>query len=298
VVTGLFLSYNYQGNNIDQLTTPFTPKKFETFTKILENNFTVYSLPIRYEYVKTHIDVYTISPKDNYNYFHYFWNPIEVTFGKMFLHQKSRNTTASLLDVLKRIVRIPANDSDMRKMLPFGYYVHAISKCKQDAFAETMSFILKLRSNLLQSGIEDSHISQSKVSLCQRYQFWKIAKLHIDAGDYARRRFGLIESGIIYLWNGWKYRLDSWNDTVEAEKQIFSAFKPISIEGNVVVVFYIDLALKFVCLCIFLCECIKHIIIWISHIAGLVFTELRAGCARCFIGSSSTIVERFKLELD
>jgi len=56
VVAGLFLSYNYQGNNIDQLTSPFTPKKFETFSQILENNFTVYLLPIRYYFVTTYID--------------------------------------------------------------------------------------------------------------------------------------------------------------------------------------------------------------------------------------------------
>jgi len=99
----------------------------------------------------------------------------------------------------------------------------------------------------------------------------------------------LIESGIVGLWNGWENRLESWNDTVEAEKQISSAFKPISIEGNVVVVFYIDLALKLACLCIFLCECIKRIIIWFRRIAGLVFTELKLTCVRCFGGLKSIV---------
>jgi len=161
-------------------------------------------------------------------------------------------TTDSLFDDLNRIVKIIANYSDMHTMLPFVYYVDTISKRKQDVFVETESFILKMRYKLLKTYIEESHISQSLVALGQVYQFWKIARLQVTAEDYARRRFGLIESGIVHLWNGWKNRLESWNDTTEAEKQIVSAFKPISIEGNVVVVFYIDLAFKLACLCIFL----------------------------------------------
>jgi len=299
VYAGLFLSYNYQGNNIDQLTTPFTPKKFETFIEILANNLTVYSLPIEYELMKSQIPIviFNRGPKLAYNHVTSYWNPIEVTFGKMYVHKNSENTTNNLQHVLKRIVKIPASVLEMQNMLPFKYYVDTISKGRRDVFVETLSYILKLRSNLLQSHVEASQISQSKVAFGQLYQFWRFRKLQIDAEDYSRRRFGLIESGIMHLWNGWKNRLEAWNDTVEAEKQIVSAFKPISIEGNVVVIFYMDLALKLVCLCIFLCECIKQIIVWISHIVGLVLTELRVGCARCF-GRSNTIVERFKLELD
>jgi len=121
-----------------------------------------------------------------------------------------------------------------------------------DVFVETKSFILKLRYNLLKGHIEDSQISQSKVALGQMYQFWKIARLQINAEDYARRRFGFIDSGIIHLWNAWKNRLESWKDTVEAEKLIDSEFKPISIEGNVIVVFNIDIAFKLAFLGIFL----------------------------------------------
>jgi len=51
VLAGLFLSYNYQGTNIDQLTSPFFPKKLESFDEIFAQNFTVYSLPIVYKYL-------------------------------------------------------------------------------------------------------------------------------------------------------------------------------------------------------------------------------------------------------
>jgi len=297
VFAGLFLTNNYKGNNIDQLTSPFSPKKFETFGEILANNFTVYSLPIWYEVIKSEMPALLSSLRPNEVYTHYnkfYWNTVEVTFGKMYPHQKSRNGTDELEELLKRIAKIPANLSEMQNMIPFGYYVDAISKRKFDVFADTMSFIQKLRSNLLKAHIEDTQVSQSKVAFGQMFQFWEIAKLQVDAEDYARRRFGLIESGIIYLWNGWKNRLESWNDTVEAEKLISSAFKPISIEGNVVVVFYIDLAFKLACLCVFLCECVKYLKISICHVTGIVLTELKSTCVRCFVGLKS-IVEALKI---
>jgi len=205
VLTGLFLSYNYQGNNIDQLTSPFAPKKFETFSEILANNFKVYSLPKRYKLLRSEMPLSQFRPEEDYGYFNqFYWNPIEVTFGKIYLHQKSRNTTRSIKAFLKKIVKIPANHSEMINMLPLKYYIDTISKCNQDVFAETMSYILKLRTSLLQGNIEDSDISKSKVAFGQMYHFWKISNMQMIAEDYARRRFGLIESGIVRLWNVWK----------------------------------------------------------------------------------------------
>jgi len=169
-------------------------------------------------------------------------------------------------------------------MLPLSYYVEVISKCKQDVFAETMPYVLKLRSNILKSHIEESRISQSKIAFGQMYQFWKIGIYHFTAEDYARRRFWMIESGKIHLWNAWKNWLESWNDTVEAAKQISTGFKPISIESNVVVVFYIDLAFKLAGLCIFLCECFKYFNISFSRVTGLMIAELRVLFVRCFRG--------------
>jgi len=64
-----------------------------------------------------------------------------------------------------------------------------------------------VRANLLKGHIEYLHISQSKVAFGQMYQFLRFRMLQVTAEDYARRRLGLIESGIIYLWNAWKNRV-------------------------------------------------------------------------------------------
>jgi len=58
---------------------------------------------------------------------------------------------------------------------------------------------------------------------------------------------------------------------------ISSEFIPISMEGNVVVVFYVDFAFELSF------ERIKLFILSISHIAELVFTELKATCDRCIV---------------
>jgi len=93
VLAGLVLSYNYQGNNIDQLTSPFAPTKFLTFSKILANNFTIYSLPTRYEFFKSTLPNTDEDPEMFYRFNWRYWNVYEATFGRMYLYQKSRNTT-------------------------------------------------------------------------------------------------------------------------------------------------------------------------------------------------------------
>jgi len=256
VLTGLFLNYNYQGNNIDQLTSPLELKKYETFDEILGNNLTIYSLPIFYEWL--HADIarpYPRTPKDYFNDRIKIWTISHVRFGRLFYHIKSKYSGESQRHILAPIIKIPTNFSEMKIMLDLSYYVETISKCGQEAYADTLPFVDKLRSKLQ---IDKSLISQSKIAVGQMYHLWHFECLQMTAEEYARRRFGLIESGLVGIWNEWKYHLESWNDTVQEAKQVSSLVKPLSLKGNLVVVFYVDLALKSLCLFIFVCEGIKY----------------------------------------
>jgi len=120
----------------------------------------------------------------------------------------------------------------MKSMIQFSYYVETISKCGQEAFADTLPFVDKLRLNL---HIDKFQISQSKIAIGQMYQLWYFKSLQMTAEEYTRRRFGIIESGLVHIWNEWKYHRESWNDTVQQEKQISSLMKPLSLNGNLVV---------------------------------------------------------------
>jgi len=252
VLTGMFLSYNYQGNNIDQLTSPFELKKFETFEQILSNNLTVYSLPIQYEELQLLLADPNMGVIEYYDTWKGLWTVNELKFGKMYYHQKIKQTEESLRAILKPIVKIPTDFEEMKTMAEFEYYVNVISKCGKVAFADVFSFVEKLRSKL---HVDKRQISQSKVAFGQMHQLWWFYKLQLTAKDYARRRFGIIEFGLVHIWNEWKYHLELWNDTVQAAKQDSSTAKPLSLKGNLVVVFYVDLTLKTACLIVVALEC-------------------------------------------
>jgi len=275
VLTGVFLSNNYQGNNIDQLTSPLQLKKYETFDEILENNLTVYSLPIRYEILQgdiTSSDVDFLGPQEFFNDRILDWTINDVKFGKMYFHRKIQHSGEGKRPVLEPIIKIPTNFLEMKNLLQLIYYVETISKCGQEAFVDTLPFVDKLRSKMQ---VDKSQISQSKTAFGQMYQLWFFERFQYPAEEYARRRFWLIESGLVYIWNEWKYRVESWNDTVQAAKQVSSPAKPLSMNGNLVVVFYVDLSLKSVCLVVFACECAKYAKKFLSRAAVFMLVGLK-----------------------
>jgi len=153
-------------------------------------------------------------------------------------------------------------------MIERSYYLKTISKCGQEVYADTLPFVYQLRSKL---NIDKFQISQSKIALGQMYHLWYFYHLQHTAEMYSRRRFGIIESGLVHVWNEWKYRLEWWNDTVQKAKEVSALVKPLSLNGNLVVVFYVDLSLKSLCLFLFVCECIKYLK---SLVARTIFSVL------------------------
>jgi len=234
----------------------------ETFEEILSNNLTIFSLPVLYDDYMEQIKVYgfIFSP----------WGPADSKFGTAYLQRKRGEVDEN---ELKRIIKVPSdsNSTEQVAMLSMEYYADAISKCGRDVFADTLSNVNILRSKMLARNVEDGQIAKSKVSFGQIYQDWIITDFQTSAETYATRRFGLIQSGLIQVWNEWKYRLESWNDTVETAKQISESVKPISIRDNIIVVFYVDLSFKGFCVIMFLCECIKYLHISYSCITISVY---------------------------
>jgi len=250
VLMGLILSNNYQGNNIDQLTSPHELKKYETFDEIFDNNFTFHSLPTKYKFllaISKLAEFHDSWPGS--------WYASEVKFAKMYFHKKIKPSGESHQDAMEPIIKLPSNILELKAMVEFSYYVEIISKCGKDVFADTLPYVDKLRSKLR---LDKSQISQSKIAFGQIYQLWQLEHLQITAEEYARRRFGIVESGLVHIWNEWKDHLESWNDTVQEAKQVSILVKPLSLKGNLVVVFYVDLVLKSLCIFTFVCECKKY----------------------------------------
>jgi len=143
-------------------------------------------------------------------------------------------------------------------MTHFNYYLETLLTCGQVAFVDTLSYVNKIQSQLHSFNIKMSQISRNKIQLGQMYQVWIILDYPIDPQIYATRRLALIQSGLIHLWHEWKNRVEFWNDTVKDAKGASSFAKAISIRDNIVVVYYVDLSLKAICLLFFVIEWMKY----------------------------------------
>jgi len=173
-----------------------------------------------------------------------FWGPADTTFGKLYVHQQ-RGKVDKI--ELKRIIKAPYNRTDILTMLnliSFDFYVKTLSKCAQNVFVDTLSYVKKLRTEMLSRHVDVNQISQSEVAYGTMYQNWVIKDFEAVAETYSARRFGLVQSGLIRLWNEWKHRLESWNDTLETARQVSLSFKPISIMDKISVVLYVDLSVS------------------------------------------------------
>jgi len=184
IIAGVFLSNNYQGSNIDQITSPLVPKKMETFEEILSNNLTIYSLPLRYEDLIADIKFLGYSLLS--------WRSADSTFGKLYVHRQRDKVDKNELE---RIIKSPKNKKSLHQLdlLKFDFYVNTLSKCGRDVFVDTLSYVKKLRMKMLSRDVDANQIAQSKVAYGQMNQNWVIKDFETNAETYSARRFGLIQ---------------------------------------------------------------------------------------------------------
>ncbi|CAL8138900.1 unnamed protein product [Orchesella dallaii] len=253
VLAGMFLTYNFQGNNIDQLTSPLDPKKLETFEEIFSNNLTLFSLPSDYashEFEFKHS--YTSETIESLQRDHSddpLWDITDFTFSYMFLRQKIKLTENDAQEHLKRLVKSPMNFIESVAMIPFQFYVKQISKCGRDVFVDKLSRVNRLHYEL--TNIPDAqleNIAASKTPYGRVYPFLVSTYSEYPAEYFARRFSSLIQSGIAKLWKDWKFRVDSGNYTVmQGRLQKKASFEALSISGNIAVVFYLHLLFLAMC---------------------------------------------------
>jgi len=79
----------------------------------------------------------------------------------------------------------------------------------------------------------------SEASYGRLYENWLFSMLPLPAKVFAKRFHAMFESGLVDLWKGWSYRVESWNGTVNEAKYAGNEWKGVSLDGNYVTVFYI-----------------------------------------------------------
>jgi len=129
---GLFLSYNYQGNNIDQLTSPHELKKYEIFYEIFGNNVTIYSLQIRYEWLQEIVVEPTLDIKGHHD--QCLMDSYSSEDWENAFHGKSKQAGEGQQDMLEPVFKIRKNYLEMKRMLEFSYDIQMWSRsiCRYD----------------------------------------------------------------------------------------------------------------------------------------------------------------------
>ncbi|CAL8132810.1 unnamed protein product [Orchesella dallaii] len=259
VLAGLFLTYNYQGNNIDQLTSPLTPKKMETFEEIFSNNLTVFSLPDEYE-------LYLMYARMNVNIIDYFDALMafydDRTISDHYLRKQLNVTEIDAKKRLKTILKSPVNDTEAKTMLDFDYYIQQLSKCGHDVFMDKLLTVNRMHYQLRKSvEVKTKDIAISKKPYGRFYERWSTGGLSIPTEYYEVRFLSLIHSGLVKLWNDWKYRVDTWNETVnQARLPEVAKVKALSTDDNIVVVFYLHILCLVFSIVPLLFECRKYLL--------------------------------------
>ncbi|CAL8132778.1 unnamed protein product [Orchesella dallaii] len=162
VLAGMFLAYNYQGSNIDQLTSPLIPTHMETFTEIFSNNLTIFSMPNNHSWFQRKQDRLDTMKRYEYD-IRPWWNSDELTVSQLYLRNNFNETEGLVKERLKNITKHPKNQMESRALLKFDYYVNQIAKCGQDVFVDKLVEVNRLHFALAKRlGYNEKDIATSK----------------------------------------------------------------------------------------------------------------------------------------
>ncbi|CAL8149558.1 unnamed protein product [Orchesella dallaii] len=127
---------------------------------------------------------------------------------------------------LEAVVKYPTYSELSEYMTPFEYYVEKLSRCGQDVFIDKLKHVTQMRIalNKLRSS---KNIATSKASYGGLSQHWEAYRVNIPTTYHEVRFLSLIQSGIVRLWKNWKFRLETWNFTVESAQLL----EPVTVKG-------------------------------------------------------------------
>ncbi|CAL8116403.1 unnamed protein product, partial [Orchesella dallaii] len=272
VLAGSFLAYNYQGNNIDQLTSPLTPKKLETFNEIFSKNLTIFSMPLKSTMIEMQAKWFQNSGhREHFPLFEIG----DLTISEMYMRNHWNESVSDVKERLRAFVRAPRSFEESLKMAGFEYYVQEISKCLRAAFIDRSIQISRMRFELakIPDFIENiENVARSKLSYGKYYELWWSRRVYFPITYFEIRFLSMVQAGLVTFWKNWKFRVETWNDTVNLARLPESAkVKPLSTNDNIVVVFYLHLLLLIVCFVPFLYESRKYLTHKIAFVGSSTF---------------------------
>jgi len=135
------------------------------------------------------------------------------------------------------MIYVPQSSEEVVAVSSVTYYSRKLSKCQKAAFVDGLEQVEKVK---LQLNIDTKQITKSKSPYTNQYDNWTFLDNSWSVSVTLSRLKNLFQSGIITLWRSWKFRLDTWNDTVASVRQESTKFKALSTsDSSLVVVFYL-----------------------------------------------------------
>ncbi|CAL8108289.1 unnamed protein product [Orchesella dallaii] len=245
LLSGVILSFFYQGDNINKLTAPLQPRKLESFTELLDENYTLFSptkistqrrmldrLPVLLQF----IDIGTFPLPNG------FLKPENFLFGNMFIQKEVGLRKDEAILKAMHLMKIPQTLREILEMIKPNYYFQEISGCKKTAYVDTIDNVQQLEFKLRASGIPKASISVSKELYGYIYERWDFMYIPWPADNLLSRAHSLLHSGIVEVWKKWAVRGRIRNFTMLGQNGRGKSLA-LSIYGNLVVVFYMHFAI-------------------------------------------------------
>ncbi|CAL8084010.1 unnamed protein product [Orchesella dallaii] len=206
IMTSIVISHFYQGENIERLTAPLSPRMIGEFSELLESNITIYSaIGLKKTQMRRILSAYS---KDDVNNVLGGYSGMTI-FGKTFL----RNEYKFAIDVahkkLSQILYSPRNKKQAMKLLKVGFYISRLATCGSVAFVGPLKRVQLLKRQLQERGVARKRIAISKTPYSDVYDIWKFLNIPWDSSWFQKRIFSLFQSGIPLLWKRWEFRIST-----------------------------------------------------------------------------------------
>ncbi|CAL8084025.1 unnamed protein product [Orchesella dallaii] len=272
---------SYICSNINELTAPLRIKRVEKFDELFTNNFSIYStIASSYHNTRMGAIVQDAGSKNKLNskivsvkLAEVFGEIPESVFMKLFIkaHPKLsyENARSTALEIEKNQRKSYMSTQDMASSKDMEYFVNVLAKCDRDAFVDAKDTLdrIELRlKHLLKYQLKSLwQLTVSKDSYGELIENWKFANIPWPATNFLIRAHGLLESGLVPRWKEWIHWVTTLSDKRMTSKQGYSGYRVASINGNILALFFVYLALSSISILLFAREvCISRFIVEIE----------------------------------
>lgn len=265
---GIILSNTYRGDNITALTAPRPQSKWVRYDELFARNFTflvtldelgetlkLFELAVRSQFEATYGEGYSeeMVLAAVKNQFSAMMKPgCEYSLPDTLLaalHGGFVNPNNEVANNIFNKIIWPSGISEFDNFSDNKFFLPRLAKCEREAFigqrleVTVMSQILS--DMLFKAGEHTQVISVGTEAFSNVAPTWHLLEVNVPAGYLFTRVHLLWQSGFVELWDAWEFRAKSWNSSYANAVSSYQGNLPkaLKMSNNVVVVFYLFLAL-------------------------------------------------------